>query len=182
MQRPTPVTVFGILNIVLGAMRLLTAPIVVLALVSREYWLEHLPQNDPVTMPFIRIMTDPNFITVTYFTTGLNIVASGGLLAAGIGLLKVRPWARYVSIGWGVYSCFATTVGTVLSYQLVYGPALDREGSGRVALSMTSSLLGNSIWLFYPAAVVIFMFLPGVKTAFEPGWGEPPPTPAPDEK
>jgi hypothetical protein len=182
MRRPAAVTVFGILNIGFGILRILSAPVLILALVYRDSWLQYLPPGNPATERYREIMQSPDFIISTYISSGLGIVASLILLVSGIGLLKLRPWARYAAIGCGVYGCFETTVSTIISYYLVYLPMLDEGASDAVVGGMVGDLVGAPVSLLYPALLIIFMFMPSVKASFEPGWGESPPLPGTDSK
>ena len=176
MRRPAAVTVFGVLNIIFGALKLIAAPAWILALVFRERWLALLPQGEPQVEPFRNMMTDANFLATTYLMTGVGIVSAAVLLASGIGLLRLRPWARYAAIGWGVYDCLATAIGTIVSYHLFAGPMFESMG-GPLAAELAVEMMGTSISLLHPALLIVFMFMPSVKAAFEPGWGEPPPLP-----
>jgi hypothetical protein len=184
MPRPTAVTVFGILNIVFGIMGITCTPIGLLMSSVSQGLLEGIPEAQQMQNPFQEMMSDPAFTTYTYVSTALGMAASAALLAAGIGLLKLRPWGRYISIGYAIYSWLSVILGGIISYYFVYAPMMERmaeEGGPQTAPfmgSMVGGMLGGFCFgLVYPTILFIFMFLPAVKAAFQPGWGTPPPVP-----
>jgi hypothetical protein len=188
MQRPTAVTVFGILNIVFGIMGITCTPIGLLMSSVSQGLLEGIPEAQQMENPVQEMMSDPTFTSYTYVSTALGMVVSAALLAAGIGLLKLRPWGRYISIGYAIYSWVSVVVGGIISYYLIYAPMMERmaeEGGPQTAPfmgGMVGGMVGGMIGgfcfgLVYPTILLIFMLLPDVKAAFQPGWGTPPPVP-----
>ena len=44
---------------------------------------------------------------------------------AGVGLLMLKPWGRYLSIGYSLYAIVAGIVGVVANYYFLVTPLLD---------------------------------------------------------
>jgi hypothetical protein len=188
MPRPTAVTVFGILNIIFGVLGLTCTPVGLLMSTFTGSMMEDMPETAQMQQaPWLEMMNNPAMKTYTYVSTALGMVAAALLLAAGIGLLKLRPWARMVSIGYAVYAILSVIVGGIFSYYFVYAPMFENMSSegGPEAAGFYGGMIGGMFGgfcfsLIYPVLLLIFMFLPGVKAAFQPEWGTPPPVP-PDE-
>ena len=104
MQRPTAVTVFGVLNIVFGVMAVTCTPFALITTKLSQRMLDNLPEASRMENPVQEMMQSPGFMTYTYVSTAVGMAFGALLIAAGIGLLKLRPWARLVSIGYAVYS------------------------------------------------------------------------------
>ncbi len=106
MKRPTSVTVFGILNIVfaaLGILGVLGSLMVFTVLVTSS--------NNPVVQV---IHDNPAYAAWMKIGGVLGLIVSGGLLAAGIGLLLLRPWGRILSIAYSIYSFVMVPIGLVM--------------------------------------------------------------------
>ena len=55
----------------------------------------------------------------------LGLAAAGVLIAAGVGLLKLRPWGRTLSIGYVVFSFASFFVNTVVTYVVLIRPMME---------------------------------------------------------
>jgi hypothetical protein len=92
MERPKSIVVFGVLNIVFGALGLCGG----LFAIAIQFGLTN-PQGSP--NPALEIMqSNPLYELWMQIGLVLGFVATGALIAAGIGLLKNRPWARVTSV------------------------------------------------------------------------------------
>ena len=99
MQRPTSVTVFGVLNILFGVLGLLGTAVNVLMMFV------NVDAASVQANPILRIQQQqPFFAAMLKINVVLGFVASIALIIAGIGLLNMRSWARKVSIGYVIYS------------------------------------------------------------------------------
>ena len=105
MNRPTSVTVFGVLGIVLGALGILGAFVALVALA-------HMPAGPTRDA----MEASATFAAWLNISQGLDIVGSVALLVAGIGLLKLRPWARLLTVAWGVYNLALVAISTGMTY------------------------------------------------------------------
>jgi len=109
--RAAGVTVFGALNIAFGALGLLCATPLGLAMVL-------MPQPDA----FIEIMGNPAVRFVQLFGIGIGVVTSVMLLWSGIGLLGQRDWGRRLAIGYAALAIIANLVVSGLLLTLAVVP------------------------------------------------------------
>jgi hypothetical protein len=95
-------------------------------------------------------------------------------LAAGIGLLMLKPWARTLSIVYAIYSILQAIVGTIINYFLLVRPLIEQaqNSSGPEAAAAMGGAIGGTIGgcvgLIYPALLLFFMMRPNVVAAFRP--------------
>jgi hypothetical protein len=164
MKRPTSVTVFGILNIVFAVFGTLA---VLGSLVL------FLPQMAASNNPVIKLIHDnPAYATWMKASVGLGLIVSVALLAAGIGLLLLKPWARMISIAYGIYSLIMIPVSMVVNFFLLTRPLLEQahqqhgpEATGAIA-GAVGGLFGSCFGLIYPVLLLVFMLRANVKAAF----------------
>lgn len=162
--RPTSITVLGILNIVFGAMGVLG-----MCFATLPFWL--LASNGPSMPPnpVLDIMRESQGYRIFLIVSiALGIVAAIALLSAGIGLLKMRPWGRQLSIVYGVYAIFSAIAGVVANSVWVFGPLMQKAAgsSGPEAAGAMGGMLGGTVGgcfgLIYPIVLLVFMFRPNV--------------------
>lgn len=177
MKRPTTVTVFGILNIVfatLGFLGILGSAVMLLAL------------NGDTKNPMIQIIHDnPGYAAYLKVSVVLGVIISLALMAAGVGLLRLQPWARGMSIAYGIFGIVSVPINTVLSYFFVTRPLMEQMQQQHDSTAATAGALGGAIGgmiggcfgLIYPVLLLIFMLRPNVKAAFKaPAAGDLPPS------
>src|SRR5580704_1777740 len=115
MQRPIAVAVFGILNIVfagLGLIGIMSIGVVLNVL-------------DTSNNPAYKVMREsPGYMSWMKLSIPLGLVSCALLLSSGIGLLKMKPWARKVAIGYALYALVLGVVGLVMSLICVVGPLM----------------------------------------------------------
>ena len=167
MQRPTSATVFGILNLVFGCLGLCG---VVMSLVMFS-----MPLNPEIPNPTMELMqASPVYAMFLKVSLGLGLIASLVLLAAGIGLLTMKPWGRTLSIGWAVYSIVMGIVGGAMNVVFVMLPLLEQasELAGPQQAAAMGGVIGGGVGacfgLIYPVLLLIFMFRSPIVTAFQP--------------
>ncbi len=161
LQKTTPVTVFGILNIVfaaLGGVGVISS--IMLFVVA----------SDSSKNPVVQIIHDnPTYALWMKISIPLGLLACGVLLAAGIGLLKLQPWARTLSIIYAIYAMITVLVSSVVNYFFLVLPLLEqaRGKSGPdAAAAMGGAIggtLGGCLGLVYPILLLVYMLR--VKTA-----------------
>jgi hypothetical protein len=172
MQRPTAVTVFGILNIVFAALGIfgIFASIALLAAAGQN-------SNNPM----IQIIHDnPGYAAYLKISTVLGMFVSLALLAAGIGLLLLQPWARVLSIAYGIFAIVSVPVNTIISFIFVTQPMLaqmqqhqsNAATTGAAVGGLAGSLIGGCFGLIYPVLLLIFMLRANIKAAFNPSASE----------
>jgi hypothetical protein len=78
------------------------------------------PPPPPNPSDIMKQMNDrvPGYRAFTFGTLGVDFLLSAMLLAGGIGLLSVQPWARWLSLGYAPISILVHIVSFV--YQLVW--------------------------------------------------------------
>jgi hypothetical protein len=165
MQRPTTVTVFGVLNIafaLLGVLGIFAS----FALLSATA----MSNNPAVTI----IRDNPTYAAWMKISIPLGVLSCMLLLAAGVGLLFLKEWARKLSIGYAVYAILFGIAGIALNFVFLTRPMLERasqqqgpEAAGAMGGAIGASI-GGCFGLIYPILLLIFMMRPNVKAAFRP--------------
>ncbi|MFW6189941.1 MAG: hypothetical protein ACOC7T_05860 [Planctomycetota bacterium] len=151
-NRPGTVTKLGYLNVIYG-LAMLAAVWLLFGPVVREGW---------AGLPDIWRKAPPIFHTwlgVKYPLEGLTALA---LVIAGIGLLRLKKWARLYSLVYGVYGLVmaAATVGMKLGFLL---PA--SRGPDRFVIA-TTTVITAIVTVIYPGALLVLLVNPKVKAAF----------------
>jgi hypothetical protein len=166
MQRPTSITVFGILNIVFAAFGFFAvlASVMLFAVTGTN-------SNNPVIQ---LIQDNPAYAAYLKFSIGLGLVVCAALLVAGIGLLKMKPWARMLSIIYGVFGIISVIINSIANYYFLVQPMLEKahneqgpEAAG-VMGGAIGSMFGGCFGIIYPVLLLVFMNLPKVAAAFNP--------------
>jgi hypothetical protein len=165
MQRPTVLTVLGILGIIYGAITLLSTPISLLVLSQGGEAVAALPAWQ---------LAD---ITVATLLTGMVAVA---MVIAAIGLLQMAPWSRGLAIAVAGYQIVMQLIGAVIlvitlpamvaSMQV---PTDDPFGSS----VMTGAMIGGAVggmagvvfWLVANGAVIYLLTRPDIVKACRVG-------------
>jgi len=125
----------------------------------------------------------------------VTLAGAIALVVAGIGLLKLKPWGRSLSIIYGALRIVAVLVIQVVNYFVISQPMLDQmQGqmpaqiapfmSVASAFSVIGVVIGCCFQMAYPVALLAVMLLPVVKAAFQqdqiaplPPEYQPPPLP-----
>ena len=190
MERPSSLTalgathlVFGVLSLAWGLWGLVSA--VGLGMMSGMASTQGMaPPAETAAM--MAAVFSPARAVFTGAVGALRLLAGGGLIGAGIGLLTLKPWARTLSIVYVVYGVIMAIGVAVGHHLLVMGPVLSAMAKERPEDTPAELMMAGAVcWgvvlaclkLIYPAIVLILMFAPDVKTALHPGaahHGEPP--------
>lgn len=170
MQRPTSVTVFGVLNIVFAGFGIIgvIAAIVMFATM------------DESSNPIVRIMREsPGFAAWMKLSLPLNLAATAALLTSGIGLLGMRSWARKLTLGYAIYAIVFGVIGTAVNAMCVMGPMLEEashlegpEAAGAMGGAIGGTV-GGCIGLIYPILLLVFLTRPKFVAAFHPSVPSP---------
>ncbi len=162
MQRPGAVTAFGILNIVFGGLGVLCTPMSLLFL-----WFQRARD-----LPIQRVM-DASAGLFAYWVAmaAFSMLSALALIAAGIGLLQLRPWARVLSIVYGIFSIVVGIVGMMVNAVFVFGPMITRARTGgpeaaASLVGLTAGTIGGIIGMVYPILLLVFMTRPRIRDAF----------------
>lgn len=170
MQRPTSVTVFGVLHIVFGLFGFFGTFVTMMASSLNARTFPGGP-GQPASNPF----THPIIETWTRINIPISFVVCVGLVVAGIGLLRLRNWARKASIGYAIYSIITTIIGTALFLVFVTIPLLNsldasKPGSMPLLFGSLVGVVGSIGGLIYPGLLWYFMTRAHVIAAFEGRW------------
>lgn len=165
MQRPTALTVFGVLNIVFAVFG-------VFGLIF-SMALFHLPADS--NNPVIKLIHE-NAAYATWLKAGilLGVPSCLVLLATGIGLLCLKSWARILSMVYAIYAIVFGIVGMVVNSIVMVLPMVEqaRQQQGPEAAAAVGGAIGGTIGgcfsLVYPVLLLIFMTRPKVVAAFRP--------------
>jgi hypothetical protein len=151
-ERPTAVTVFGVLNIVFGALGLLSMPCAM----------------------FIGLAMLPSIMNPTrtakawlLLSNLIGFVCAIILLIVGIGLLRLKVWARKWAVGYGWFAIVWGVIGMIINVILMTSGAYEySHDAARGAMGgMIGGAVGGLIGLVYPILLVVFMRKPNVKKA-----------------
>ncbi|HTU90699.1 MAG TPA: hypothetical protein VMF69_11540 [Gemmataceae bacterium] len=146
----------------------------------------------------------PGYRAFAIVALALSFLLDIMLISGGIGLLKMQPWARWLSLAYAPISILVR-IGTAV-YQLIWViPATQAlyakftattpmPGFGFImTISSGIGVFVNLLFIIYPIAVLIVLLLPSTAAAFrgeapvrnddwhdeeendEGGWREPPP-------
>ena len=172
MQRPTSVTVFGILNLVFAGFGVLGI-LGTLAL----FRMEGMANNPVVTL----MQENATYRAYMKASIPLGIVYCLILLLGGIGLLRLRPWGRTLSIIYALLAIVGGLLGVAMNFIYIFFPMLEQAGGGSgpgATAAMAGALggtVGGLVGLVYPILLLIFMTRRKVVAAFR----SPPPPPLP---
>ncbi len=173
MQRPTVVTVFGVLNIIFGSLGLLCAPFGLLWTLKPDMFPRG-PGPDPVRDIMAQSPELRNWLIAM---TVVGMVAATFLLAAGIGLLQMKSWGRTISLVYGIYGIISALANMAVQYFLLIVPLMEKgRGQPEVMAGAVGGaiggLLGGCFGMIYPILLLCFMNLGSVTRAFQQA-GEP---------
>ena len=168
MQRPTSVTVFGILNLLFGALGVFGV-FMMLALLFGER-----AQNNPV----VRLMEENSgFGTWMKLSIPLGIISTIAVFVSGIGLLLMKRWGRTLAFAYAVLAIASGAVSLIMNFTFVVRPLMDQaarqqgpEAAGAVG-GVLGGMCGGCFGLLYPILLLYFMTRPSVIEAFQ----SPPP-------
>ena len=125
--------------------------------------------NNPVVQI---IQSSPAYAAWMKISVALGVVVVVALLAAGIGLLNLKPWARTLSIVYAIYAIIMTLTGDVINYFFLIQPMLQKahseqgpEAAGAIGGAI-GGLFGGCIGMIYPILLLIYMTRPHVIAAF----------------
>src|SRR5215510_12105855 len=147
MQRPGSVTAFGILNIAFA----------VIGVFGTVGTLALFAMGNASNNPVLKIMrASPAYATWLKLTIPLGLLTCGILLAAGIGLLRMQPWGRKLSIGYAIYAIAFGILGSVINFVVSFQPMFEEaaqkqgpEAAGAIG-GAVGGIVGACFGLAYP--------------------------------
>jgi hypothetical protein len=167
MQRPTSVTVLGILNLLFGGLGLLGI-VMTLAMV-----LNPKPRGWMLDPAINVVQENPGYAHYARIGNSIGLVANIVLIAAGFGLLLLKPWGRVLSIGFSGYAILSEIVDVFVTGHYVL-PLLEKAShmpNGPQKAAMTGAAVGGIVGpcfvAIYPLILLLFMFRPNVKAVLQ---------------
>ena len=170
--RPTSVTVLAILGIIFGGMGVLCKPLSLAAI--------FIPQ--PAPNPAVEMQKDMMAFNLANAAVGTAV--SVLLLAASIGCLSLKPWARKGMLTYAGLALALTVVGAIITFvwmmpkiQEMQRQMMAQQSAGGTPpppqmMSIVQSagtigaVLGTVGALIYPTCLLYFFTRPNVKSAF----------------
>jgi hypothetical protein len=171
MQRPVSVTMFGILNFVFAALG-------VIGLIA-SFAVFSVPADSSDSV--INLMHQGSgYAGWLKACIPLGLLSCGTWLASGFGLLRLKPWARPLSIFCAIYGivfCIATLLVNLALMVQPFDHQILPQQELAVAVAIggpISGTLGELFWPVYPILLLVFMLSPKMAATFRP----PAPLPA----
>ena len=149
--KPGSIKVFGILNVVFGAIGLICGGFGFLTLMVM--------QSSSDMGNAIQSAMSVQY-SGGYMTAVIGLLLNIFLLTCGIGLLKERNWGRTWSLGYAVLGIIHAVVGAIGAVIFAQaGPAAMGAGFG--------AIIGTAIGVIYPICILIFLTRPNVVEALK---------------
>jgi hypothetical protein len=157
IEKPTSVMVFGILNIVFGALGLICTPFSILMILFAGRFAA---MNQAPVMEYA-----PVYKMILLVSSVVGIGFSAWLLALGIGLVKMKGWGRRGSVIYSIIVIVWGIVGVALNIlALHFGWMTVPEGG---LPGYIGGMCGGVVGMVYPVLLLIFMSTSKVKRAFQ---------------
>jgi hypothetical protein len=159
-RRPTAATAFGVLHLLFGVTSICYYGLIgALQLISRISDLEL--AEDSLQYPVLNPMG-----------MFLGLAASAVLIAAGVGLLRLRSYGRTLSLGYGIYAIVVNVFDVLYSVVFVLPTFLEiaNASSGWPAgagVVLIGAIVGTGMRLAYAGLLLHFMFRPNIVAAFK---------------
>lgn len=166
MQRPTAVTVIGILNIVFGALALMCLPFAIIGFLAPRMGGQNIMLDIMDQSPFFKFWN--------IGMTAMGLLVAIVLIVAGIFLLMMKEMGRLMTIGYGFYGITMSVINTAVSAIFMVGPMMaqmNQGGSPEAAGASVGGMLGVGcslcLGLAYPITALILMTRPAIADAFK---------------
>jgi hypothetical protein len=168
MPRPASVTILGILNLVFAVFGVvgLMASFALLSVPAD-------PNNPVVKL----LQQNASYAGWLKFCIFLGLLSCVVLLAAGAGLLGLKPWGRTLSMAYAIFAIVFALMAMGINLFLMIQPLFEQATPHQelaVALAIggpLSGTVGGCFGLIYPMLLLAFLLQPKVAAAFRP----PPP-------
>ena len=141
IEKPTAVWVFGILNIAVGCYQLMRVLFELYKIIAVAYANQGTLTGSEIAFLFLLLS---------------NTVFAGWLIALGIGLLRMKKWARLGSVLYAWIMILLVAVRLVAPYSVMFirRSSFPEDMRGRIVFIILIALIRN---LTYPILLLIFM-------------------------
>jgi hypothetical protein len=190
-NRPAIVVVMAIMQIVFGSLGLLRGLCGVglqLAGGAKAFAVPAGPQQPQVPdVDALLRAKIPHYELMQYGQLALGVLSGTVMILSGVGLLRLRPWGRRLTIGYACYNIAMTILGVVFFYavskqvmeeifaNMQADPKLPPQAKTALGITEAFATLTPLLQiglLVYPIALLVVMFLTDVRKAFRgPGTG-----------
>lgn len=154
----------GIVEIVFGSLGLMAMPML---------WVTKALARDPFSKRVNELTWEGPVGTWMTFAIAAGTVMAVLLIVAGTGVIKLRPWARKLSMVYAVYNLFIVVVGQIINIVYLY-PAMAKladQMPGPVARAgmtggVVGGIAGGLFSLMLPVALLVILTRRDVKASF----------------
>ncbi|MBN2195700.1 MAG: hypothetical protein JW751_22960 [Polyangiaceae bacterium] len=154
MNKPTSITVFGVLNLIFG----------VLGTCGVGASLVGLLTSQPGTNPVYDIMRQNSILLVwTYVSSALGALFTLLLILSGVGLLMAKSWGRLLGLGYAAATILFGLLGLVVNSVFLV-PAMfaltesaDPALAGGAIGGIAGAIGGGCVGMVYPILLIFFM-------------------------
>ncbi|MCA9066365.1 MAG: hypothetical protein KDA96_25030 [Planctomycetaceae bacterium] len=157
-QRPTSMTVFGILNIVFSVMGICGATIGIISMFMMQQGQQFGPPNPAIDI----MLNSPAYRVFNIISQIVGLLTAFILLTSGIGLLKGRSFGRTLANVYAVIAIVGGIAGTIASYFILVVPMMQQANQGPEQQAAAiggaiGGLVGGCVGMIYPILVLVFM-------------------------
>jgi len=161
-RRPTSVVVLGILNIIFGSLGLVCVVCAGFGLLVGSSLTNLGPpgaQNQPNALDQQKFLADhvTGYVPIEATRAVIGLVLAALLLASGIGLLKMRSWARLAGLVYGGVEVILLIAGLLYSI-FVLNPAFADYYAEQAKKNPTPMPFTFSVGVFHAGAILGFLF------------------------
>ena len=154
--KPGSIKVFGILNVVFGAIGLICGGFGFLTLVVMQ---SSSDMGDAIQSA-MSAQYSGGYMTFIMFAAVIGLLLNIFLLTCGIGLLKERNWGRTWSLGYAVLGIIHAAVGAI-------GAVIFAQAGQAAIVASFGAIIGTAIGVIYPICILIFLTRPNVVEALK---------------
>jgi hypothetical protein len=151
--RPSAFTIFGVVNLVIGAFSAITVPVVVLAMLKTAI----APEDH-------RIVIDRTYQSLVVAVGCLRIVLPALMLGSGVALLRGRVGGRWLAVAWIVLVVVELGLSSYLDWETVITPVLEHTelrdpGAAPNLAESLGTVIGRGVFVLgYAGFVARFLF------------------------
>jgi hypothetical protein len=154
-QQSKGLKAFGILGILFGLIGLLyNGFLVAVVMILRSAQVE----VDPAVIEALEAITPPIMLSMT-----VNALTGSMVLAAGIGVLRLKGWGRSVYLAAAVL----TLVNRVLTFPMHFQQSAAESEAVQQAANRAGAMFGDIVVIGFNALVLWYFTRPAVKAAFQ---------------
>jgi len=148
-KKPAAIKVFGILNIIFGSFGLISSPFAFIGMKTGQTMFNF----------------GPTYTTWLMVSGVIGIIGGAISLVSGIGLCRIKEWARILAVGYSYFNILFCIIGIFISVY-VFMPSLPGN-SPAVSGGMVGAIGGGIVGLIYPILIVVFLSKQNVKNAMK---------------